>query len=55
MITVAGGTGQVGKPLTQGLVHEGEQVWVLTRDPEAARTAFGDARSTSWASTSMTL
>jgi NAD(P)H dehydrogenase (quinone) len=44
MITVAGGTGLVGKSLTQALVGEGEQVRVLTRDPKAARVAFGDAK-----------
>ena len=44
MITVAGGTGLVGKPLTQALVREGEQVRVLTRDPKAARAAFGNAK-----------
>jgi NAD(P)H dehydrogenase (quinone) len=44
MITVAGGTGLVGKQLTQALVGEGEQVRVLTRDPKAARVAFGDAK-----------
>jgi uncharacterized protein YbjT (DUF2867 family) len=42
MITVAGGTGRVGKTLTQALVRDGERVRVLTRDPEAAQTAFGD-------------
>jgi uncharacterized protein YbjT (DUF2867 family) len=41
MITVAGGTGRVGKSLTQALVRDGEQVRVLTRDPSAARAAFG--------------
>src|SRR5258708_6206700 len=44
MITLAGGTGLVGKTLTQALVRDGEQVRVLTRDPEAARAAFGDAK-----------
>jgi NAD(P)H dehydrogenase (quinone) len=44
MITVAGGTGLVGKSLTQALVGEGEQVRVLTRDPNAAAAAFGDAK-----------
>jgi uncharacterized protein YbjT (DUF2867 family) len=39
MITVAGGTGLVGKTLTQALVRAGEQVRVLTRDPKAARAA----------------
>ena len=41
MITVADGTGLVGKTLTQALVGDGEQVRVLTRDPKAARAAFG--------------
>jgi NAD(P)H dehydrogenase (quinone) len=44
MITLAGGTGLVGKALTQALVRDGEQVRVLTRDPNAATTAFGDAK-----------
>jgi len=44
MITVAGGTGLVGKTLTQALVRDGEQVRVLTRDPNAAAAAFGDVR-----------
>jgi NAD(P)H dehydrogenase (quinone) len=44
MITVAGGTGRVGKTLTQALVGDGERVRVLTRDPESARAAFGDAK-----------
>ena len=44
MITLAGGTGLVGRTLTQALVRDGEQVRVLTRDPEAAATAFGDAK-----------
>jgi NAD(P)H dehydrogenase (quinone) len=43
MITVAGGTGLVGKALTQSLVGEGEQVRVLTRDPRATRAALGAA------------
>jgi uncharacterized protein YbjT (DUF2867 family) len=44
MITVAGGTGLVGKSLTQALLGEGEQVRVLTRDPKAAAAAFGDPK-----------
>jgi NAD(P)H dehydrogenase (quinone) len=44
MITLAGGTGLVGKALTQALVRDGEQVRVLTRDPNAAAAAFGDAK-----------
>src|SRR6476619_727717 len=44
MITLAGGTGLVGKTLTQVLVRDGEQVRVLTRDPAAAAAAFGNAK-----------
>src|SRR3984893_4300529 len=44
MITVAGGTGLVGKSLTRALVRDGEQVRVLTRDPKAAGAACGDAK-----------
>jgi NAD(P)H dehydrogenase (quinone) len=44
MITLAGGTGLVGKSLTQALVREDEEVRVLTRDPIAAAAAFGDAK-----------
>jgi uncharacterized protein YbjT (DUF2867 family) len=44
MITLAGGTGLIGKSLTQALVREGEEVRVLTRDPIAAAAAFGDAK-----------
>jgi NAD(P)H dehydrogenase (quinone) len=34
MITVGGGTGLVGKSLTQALVGDGDQVRVLTRGPQ---------------------
>src|SRR5882757_11544753 len=44
MITLAGGTGLIGKTVTQALVRDGEQVRVLTRDPNAAAAAFGDAK-----------
>ncbi|HXL61524.1 MAG TPA: NmrA family NAD(P)-binding protein [Mycobacterium sp.] len=44
MITLAGGTGLVGKSLTQALMRDGEQVRVLTRDPTTAAAAFGDAK-----------
>jgi NAD(P)H dehydrogenase (quinone) len=44
MITLAGGTGLVGKTLTQALIRDGEQVRVLTRDPAAAAAAFGNAK-----------
>jgi NAD(P)H dehydrogenase (quinone) len=44
MITLAGGTGLVGKTLTQALVRDGEQVRVVTRDPAAAAAAFGGAK-----------
>jgi len=44
MITLAGGTGLVGKTLTQALMRDGEQVRVLTREPNAAAAAFGDLK-----------
>jgi hypothetical protein len=44
MTTLAGGTGLVGKSLTQALMRDGEQVRVLTRDPTTAAAAFGDAK-----------
>jgi NAD(P)H dehydrogenase (quinone) len=44
MMTLAGGTGLVGKTLTQALVRDGEQVRVLTREPNAAAAAFGDVK-----------
>jgi len=44
MITLAGGTGLVGKSLTQALLRDGAHVRVLTRDPNAAAAAFGNAK-----------
>jgi NAD(P)H dehydrogenase (quinone) len=44
MITLAGGTGLVGRTLTQALLRDGEQVRVLTRDPNAAAAVFRDAK-----------
>src|ERR1700694_6004240 len=44
MITLAGGSGLVGKTLTHALVCDGEHGRVLTRDPNAAAATFGDAK-----------
>jgi NAD(P)H dehydrogenase (quinone) len=43
MITIAGGTGAVGQSLVQALLGKSAQVRVLTRDPQKAGGAFGDA------------
>jgi NAD(P)H dehydrogenase (quinone) len=42
MITIAGGTGTVGRKLTKTLLREGTAVRVLTRDPARAASVFGD-------------
>jgi uncharacterized protein YbjT (DUF2867 family) len=44
MITIAGGTGLVGKQLTQTLLQTGAHVRVLTRDTQKAKSTF-DKRS----------
>ena len=40
-ILVPGGTGLIGNAFTETLVAEGNQVWVLSRNPEKARTPMG--------------
>lgn len=42
MIVVAGGSGLLGRQVVSDLVARGEQVRVLVRDPERARTVLGD-------------
>ena len=36
-ILITGGTGLIGKPLVASLLADGDQVTVLTRDPEQTR------------------
>ncbi len=40
-VLIAGGTGFIGLALTQSLLKDGHQVWVLTRNPEGARLPAG--------------
>ena len=40
-ILVPGGTGLIGNAFTKMLVADGDQVWVLSRNPEKARTPLG--------------
>lgn len=46
---ITGGTGFVGRPLVEGLLRDGHEVTVLTRDPERARGVLPDgARPVAW-------
>jgi uncharacterized protein len=56
-IILAGGTGLIGRELAEALLADGHQVWVLSRNPQAARVPAGvqvaawDARtSAGWGS-----
>lgn len=42
MILIAGGTGNIGRHVVSALVERGEQVRVLTRDPDAAQQILID-------------
>jgi uncharacterized protein len=46
-ILIAGGAGLIGAALTQKLVDAGNQVWILSRHPEAARAPSG-AQLVAW-------
>jgi uncharacterized protein (TIGR01777 family) len=46
-IIIAGGTGLIGKALTESLLENGHQVWILTRDPQKA-TLQGSALRVGW-------
>ena len=46
-ILISGGTGMIGTALSKSLLAEGHQVWVLTRNPGAARLPDG-VRAISW-------
>lgn len=52
-VLITGGTGMIGRMLIRSLLADGNQVWVLTRNPVTARLPEGvqarkwDARATS--------
>jgi uncharacterized protein (TIGR01777 family) len=46
-IIVAGGSGFIGTALSKSLLAEGNQVWILTRNPQTRRLAEG-ARGVAW-------
>lgn len=48
-VTVTGATGLVGPRLVAALRERGDEVTVLTRSPERARAALGDAQAVAWA------
>lgn len=47
-VTVTGATGLVGSRLVARLLDRGDEVTVLSRDPEGARSALGDVDATRW-------
>jgi uncharacterized protein (TIGR01777 family) len=46
-ILIAGGSGMIGTALTQSLLADGHEVWVLTRNPQAAHLPEG-AMAVGW-------
>ncbi len=48
-ITVTGATGLIGSQLVAELLARGDEVTVLSRDPERARSALGDVEAVAWA------
>ncbi len=47
-ITVTGATGLIGPQLVRLLQERGDEVTVLTRDPERARSVLGDVQAVAW-------
>lgn len=46
-VLITGGTGMIGSQLVKSLLADGNQVWVLTRNPQAARLPEG-AQAVKW-------
>lgn len=47
-VTVTGATGLIGSRLVGRLLERGDEVTVLSRDPDRARAALGDVTSVAW-------
>ncbi len=47
-VTVTGATGLLGRRLVAALQERGDEVTVLSRDPNRAREALGDVRALAW-------
>src|SRR5688572_3450891 len=47
-ITVTGATGGIGSKLVAALQSRGDEVTVLSRDADAARTKLGDVYAVAW-------
>jgi len=47
-LTITGATGLIGPRLVRALQGRGDEVTVLTRDPDRARTALGDVQAVRW-------
>ncbi len=47
-ITVTGATGGIGSLLVSALLSRGDEVTVLSRDPDAATAQLGDVRALAW-------
>ena len=51
-ITMTGATGRIGAGLVEALQRRGDEVTVLTRDPDRARAQLGDVQAVRWEPTS---
>src|SRR6188472_4747053 len=47
-VTLTGATGRIGSRLVRELRGRGDEVTVLSRDPDRARAALGDVDAHSW-------
>ena len=47
-IAVTGATGTIGRPLVQALLERGDEVTVLSRDPDGARRSLGAVEAIGW-------
>ena len=47
-ITLTGATGRIGHSIVAALRERGDEVTVLSRDPERARTSLGDVEAHAW-------